>query len=56
MDRAVLRNYVVNHSLGTLNKGHRQIVITLNNIGNALCSKQNLTNHLEDWNTWPALP
>jgi hypothetical protein len=55
MDRAVLRNYVVNHQVGTLNNDHRQITVTLNNNGNVTCSGQNLTNHLEDWNTWPEL-
>lgn len=56
MDRAVLRNYAVNNNLGSLHKGHRQITITLNNNGAATCSNVSLSNHLEDWNTWPPLP
>ena len=53
ISREVLRNYVENNHLGVLNKGYRQIAVTLNNDGTAICNKQNLTNHMEDWYTWP---
>jgi len=56
IDRSVLRNYVVNNNLGSLNNGHRQITVTLDANGVAKCSGQILSNHLEDWNTWPELP
>ena len=55
MDRAVLRNYVSSQNLGSLYKDHRQIVITLHHNDTATCSKQDLTNHLGDWNTWPEI-
>lgn len=55
MDRAVLRNYVLNFNLGTLNNGYRQITITLHNDGRVICSGQNLANCLEDWSTWQDL-
>ena len=55
MDRAVLRNYVINDHLGTLSNDHRQITVTLTNAGQATCSGRDLANHLEDWATWPEL-
>jgi hypothetical protein len=38
MDRAVLRNYVVNNNLGTPANDYRQIYITLHNDGRTICS------------------
>ena len=55
MDRAVLRNYVVNNNLGTAANDFRQVNITLHNDGLAICSGTNLRNHLEDWVTWPII-
>ena len=51
--RNVLQNYVDSKGLGTLHKGYRQIVVTLHNDVTAICSKQDLSHHLEDWRTWP---
>ncbi len=55
MDRAVLRNYVVNFNLGNLHNLYRQIYMTLHEDGRAICSQQNFQGHLEDWATWPEL-
>ena len=55
MDRPVLRNYVINHKLGSLSGPYRQVVVTLTDGGKATCSRQDLTNHLNDWNTWPKI-
>ena len=55
MDRPVLRNYANNKNLGSLSGDYRQIAITLTDSGEATCSKQDLTNHLSDWNTWPEI-
>ncbi|SFN73067.1 hypothetical protein SAMN05216289_1741 [Dokdonella immobilis] len=57
MDRPVLRNYVRNSNMGTLDaaRGYRQLSVVLHNDGRAVCTTINLQNHLEDWNTWPQL-
>ena len=55
MDRPVLRNYANNQNLGSQSGDYRQIAITLTDSGKATCSKQDLTNHLSDWNTWPRI-
>ena len=55
MDRAVLKNYVVNLELGSLNNQYCQVWMTLHDDNRTICSKQNLTNHLEDWDTWPEI-
>ncbi len=55
IDRAVLKNYVIQNNLGTLAGDYRQITITLHDDGRATCSKLELKNHLGDWNTWPNL-
>ena len=55
MDRPVLRNYVINHDLGSPSGAYRQVVITLTDSNKATCSGQDLTNHLSDWNTWPEI-
>lgn len=55
MDRPVLRNYANNKNLGSLSGDYRQIAITLTDSGEATCSKQDLTNHLSDWNSWPRI-
>ena len=55
MDRAVLRNYVINQGLGSLNYDHRQLAVSLRDDKTVICSKQDLTNHLEDWDTWPEI-
>lgn len=55
MDRAVLRNYVNNHSVGSKGKEFTQLYVTLDKDGNASCSGQDLTSHLEDWDTWPEI-
>lgn len=55
MDRAVLRNYVQNNRIGTLQGDYRQIDIVLHDDGRAICSGVEWGNHLEDWVTWPEL-
>ena len=55
MDRPVLRNYVINHGLGSVNYDHRQLAMNLGNDNTVICSRQDLTNHLEDWDTWPEI-
>jgi hypothetical protein len=55
LDRPVLRNYVRNSNMGTLANDYRQLSVTLHDDGRAVCSGVDLQNHLEDWNTWPAL-
>jgi hypothetical protein len=55
MDRAVLRNYVNNQSMGSQGQEYHQLYITLNKNNEATCSGISLTNHLEDWTTWPQL-
>lgn len=55
MDRAVLRNYVLNQGMGSGGGDYLQIYITLTDDGTASSSNINLTNHLEDWDTWPEL-
>ena len=53
LSRDVLRNYVASKNLGVLNKGYRQIAVTLDDEGTAICSKQDFSTHLENWHTWP---
>lgn len=55
MDRPVLRTYVRNNRMGTAAGDYRQFTITLHDDGQVICSKINLSNHLEDWATWPWL-
>jgi hypothetical protein len=55
LDRAVLRNYVNNHDMGSEGPIYHQLYITLSQDNEASCSGLNLTHHLEDWNTWPVL-
>lgn len=55
MDRAVLRNYVVNQNLGTAAGDYRQIAITYHDDGRCICSGIDLQNHVGDWATWPEL-
>jgi len=53
MDRAVLRNYVNNQSLGTANGAYRQFNFVLHEDGRCVCSGIDLKNHISDWATWP---
>ena len=55
MDRAVLRNYVNNQDMGSSGAAYHQLYMTLGNDGTVVCSGINLSGHLEDWATWPAL-
>jgi hypothetical protein len=55
MDRAVLRTYVRNNHVGTLNGDYRQVNIVLHDDGRAICSGIDLHGHLEDWATWPTI-
>lgn len=55
MDRAVLRNYIVNQKLGTPAGGYRQLNFVLHDDGRCVCSKVDLKNHIGDWITWPKL-
>ncbi len=55
MDRAVLRNYVLNQSLGTGAAPYRHFVFVLNDDGRCICSGVDLKNHIGDWATWPSL-
>lgn len=56
MDRAVLRNYVLNQNLGTAAGAYRQLVFRLYDDGRCICSGIDLQNHVADWATWPELP
>ena len=50
------RDVVKAYNLGTLNKDHRQINITLKydeDDKTVICAKPELTKHLADWDTWP---
>lgn len=55
MDRAVLRNYVVNQNMGSGEGDYLQLYVTLSDEGQVTCSGINLTNHLEGWDTWPVI-
>lgn len=52
MDRAVLRNYVVNQNMGTKARAYRHFTMVMHDDGRCVCSGINLTNHINDWNTW----
>jgi hypothetical protein len=55
MDRAVLRNYVVNQKIGTEAKDYRQFTVVLHDDSRCMCSSVDLKSHIGDWNTWPKI-
>lgn len=56
MDRAVLMNYTA-QGVGTLDpmRNYRQVSVTVHDDGRAICSRMDLSHHLENWSTWPEL-
>ena len=55
IERAVLRNYVIAHKLGSPNGEHRQIVVVVHENNTVTCNKIDVTHHMEEWTTWPLL-
>ena len=55
MDRAVLRTYVRNNNMGTPAGDYRQFTFVYGNDDTLVCSGVDISNHMNDWATWPTL-
>lgn len=59
LGRQVLQNYVVADNLGSASTAQgvnwRTFYVRFLKAGGAICNARDLSHHLEDWATWPAL-